>query len=1023
MTGMSFSPVSSTVNTTVTGTITLKNNDVRAIYIDWGDGESAKKGEANYQWEEINGSPISLTVTHTYNKVATFSPILQFINTAGFVSNYMGPTNPSSIEPFQRNIAISTIAISDEAPTGIMRIENTTVSAGIDNSVMEIEGSSDVYFGIAPTLTQAELNIIGQVKVEVEAVIDYTKYISTTSDVVRMGSNKSQQVLSFDVDLTTSTNKQKNLYSILSGTTSPLANGVDIFGKVSRIVKFTYKSPKSYGAAGSEANAGIDYTRNALFNKLKLFLVAKSTTTGKFYPITYVSSGMPIKSVEDRTRYSILDFSQSRAAGSNVTLSNYRYDNGKMWDTYWPVSNWNISGTTETVLSTPLQSGSVLPVHYSYLSPARGINTTGATTGLTLFTNSDTTCLWYTSSTVQDELILTDDFGRVTDQYYDTRVSTMASTSSGSILNTNQPEVFLVKPTPDATTAQIYTNSPVTDLTSSMENNSSGASFIANSVNALPDGGSDMFGEPMGGGSNQDYLILAFDSTTNKVFFNMANYAQNMMGDPTTAAAALSISGVEYLQIQSSGTNTQNAFWRPLEFRDTTKIESEVWTTADDEYKYYSSSFCKSGFISYDLPLDWEATSISNLCGGVYAKDETSLSSCLTVGTDDIILTGTFVDPAVSGANTGFTTNLTGASTHVYDEMSTLGTAAEVGAYKYIAIIKSGSTVATPVVSGSGWWLASGTSGNGWNGAIDNTSAITLQYGITGNGVNNSSWLQKPQGTCEVIIRRINIYDVIEGASKVIQDVDTNTFTHAANILPVYGDLWRGTSGGGGPKWFNSTYNLATGSISGSSFATNNKYLLRIALSGTTGVLSASVPVPQFENVFDGNKGDSAIIKVVDDSAFSLNSLAITSDVSLGRSGHYFKAITRKGQVYISKTGVQLSSFGLSSVALGDESLSASTMFDSHGPSTLYGHLHTARRLQAENIPVYWDEPQKDGTFVRLWGIVTDITETRGKGGPRAIVNFSFNITVKEIALLDNTGNLMTDLYPLGGIQNERNYS
>ena len=503
----------------------------------------------------------------------------------------------------------------------------------------------------------------------------------------------------------------------------------------------------------------------------------------------------------------------------------------------------------------------------------------------------------------------------------------------------------------------------------------------------------------------------------------MANYAQNMMEDASNAGAALSISGVEYLQIESSGTKTQNAYWRPVQFKDTTKIESEVWDSSSDEYKYYSSSFCKSGFISYDLPLDWEATSISNLCGGVYAKDEDSLVSCLTTGTDDIILTGTFVDPAVSGAGTGFTTNLTGATTHVYDEMSKLGTADDVGAYKYIALIKSGSTGASPVVSGSGWWVASGTSGNGWNGATDNTSAVTLQYGITGNGTNNSQWLQKPQGTCEVIIRRINVYDVIEGASKVIQDVNTNTVAANANILPVYADLWRGTSGGGGPKFFNSTYNLATGSISGSSFATNNKYLLRIALSGTTGVLSNVTPVPQFENVFDGTQGDSAIIKVVDDSAFSLNSLAITSDVSLGRSGHYFKAITRKGRVYISKTGVQLSSFGLSSVALGDESLTASAMFDNHGPSTLYGHLHTTRRLQSENVPVYWDEPQKDGTFVRLWGVITDLTETRGKGGPRAIVNFSFNITVTEIALLDNTGVLMTDLYPLGGIQNERNYS
>ena len=81
------------------------------------------------------------------------------------------------------------------------------------------------------------------------------------------------------------------------------------------------------------------------------------------------------------------------------------------------------------------------------------------------------------------------------------------------------------------------------------------------------------------------------------------------------------------------------------------------------------------------------------------------------------------------------------------------------------------------------------------------------------------------------------------------------------------------------------------------------------------------------------------------------------------------------------------------------------------------------RRIQAENVPVYWDEPQKDGTFVRLFGSVTDLTETRGTNGPRAILNYSFNITIREIALLSTVGELMTDLFPLGGVQNERNYS
>ena len=101
----------------------------------------------------------------------------------------------------------------------------------------------------------------------------------------------------------------------------------------------------------------------------------------------------------------------------------------------------------------------------------------------------------------------------------------------------------------------------------------------------------------------------------------------------------------------------------------------------------------------------------------------------------------------------------------------------------------------------------------------------------------------------------------------------------------------------------------------------------------------------------------------------------------------------------------------------------SSDAFDSHGPSTLYGHLHMIRRIQAEAVNVYWDEPQKDGTFLRLYGLVTDVAETRAVGGPRAVMTYNFNVVIKEIALLNNKGSLMTDLYPLGGIQDERDYS
>ncbi len=89
----------------------------------------------------------------------------------------------------------------------------------------------------------------------------------------------------------------------------------------------------------------------------------------------------------------------------------------------------------------------------------------------------------------------------------------------------------------------------------------------------------------------------------------------------------------------------------------------------------------------------------------------------------------------------------------------------------------------------------------------------------------------------------------------------------------------------------------------------------------------------------------------------------------------------------------------------------------------MYGYLHMVRKLQADAVRIFWDEKQKDGTYVRFWGVIKNVNETRQAGGPRAIVNYTFTMTVQEIALLSPAGELMTDLFPLGGIEYERSYS
>ena len=72
---------------------------------------------------------------------------------------------------------------------------------------------------------------------------------------------------------------------------------------------------------------------------------------------------------------------------------------------------------------------------------------------------------------------------------------------------------------------------------------------------------------------------------------------------------------------------------------------------------------------------------------------------------------------------------------------------------------------------------------------------------------------------------------------------------------------------------------------------------------------------------------------------------------------------------------------------------------------------------------MYWDEKQKDGTFVRFWGVIQNVDESREVGGPRAVMNYSFNLVVENIALLENDGKLMTDIFPLGGVLDDKTYT
>jgi hypothetical protein len=328
--------------------------------------------------------------------------------------------------------------------------------------------------------------------------------------------------------------------------------------------------------------------------------------------------------------------------------------------------------------------------------------------------------------------------------------------------------------------------------------------------------------------------------------------------------------------------------------------------------------------------------------------------------------------------------------------ISALASDSDIGSFKYMFIrVDDG----TPTVSGAYWISKDGDSG--YDSANDK---IYLHLGdkssTTGAGITKG------------YIKRVNVYDIIDGFSKVYMPVGGS----ATQLFGV------GDAGNWSTAW-NNTYSINTGNTIGPQIASawsSEKYLLKIVLSGAT--TATNNLYPEIWNVFDATRGYTSVIKSVDDSSYSLNSLSITSDVSVTRAGNYFQAITRKGKVFIARVGTPIQTISFDSVALGDSS--SSTAFEDYGdPSTLYGHLHMVRKLQADNVRVYWDEIQKDGTYVRFWGMVTSVSESLATGGPRAIQSYNFNMIVEEIALLDNNHTLMTDIFPLGSVEYARDYS
>lgn len=1034
-----WSSASQTAFTEYTATGNFNDDDVRAVYIDWGDGQDPDGNftqdlkYANYQWVKLTEPKKSIEVKHTYTSTGTFNPVVATVNSKGFVSRYYSASSSGSSSPLPYSVdsTVTGATVVDGQSTGVLRVENKTVNSGIDNSIFEWEGPKPLYLFIPPLLTETELGYFEPLKIDIEAEVIDSGRDRGSSDSVIGGSAR----------LTT-------LNVVVSGNTLTQGSGfVDIFASgangsalltgatCARILKVTYKNPKYVVAQQSATQY---YTQNAAYNKMKVFVGVLSNAlsgslgaaTNAYRPICYVSPGMPVKKAEDNTRNAVLDFTQSRAKAANVNLKNYRYDAGKMWYDWW--NTWSVTGTNFLSDNTKT-TDQTKTLSYTYQVGPLGLNS-AADADAQAFSNS---VAWRKGSAKNGQIdqYLIDDYGRFADIYHYARVQVEPSSATNGVdtevssIIDNKIDVYRITPfvwAPSGgesnyrTLPTVLTNTDGGNLsanytTAAFANSyGTGSNTIVNMAGMNSSGFKDFLDNSR---EASEYLLLLMPKKTNNVMFNIDSYANHLMSvamegtHPDGAKPAWNIAGIYYLAGEKTGTVHQNFQWKPLEFFDGTALEKQYRNTGSaaqdgSAYTTIKASLAKSGPLTFDMPLDWTATTLSGMTAGTFSRVESSLS----LGDSDVVevqLTGTVktANTPVSGYGKSF--SITGANINTDMAAAGFTRGSQVGSYKYVFI---------PKVTDEGgddmnrmYWVASGAA-DAW----DEDDTIHCQYGDTTDlpALTNDSVITGS-------LRRINVYDAVDGYSKVY-NVGTSGSAAGLELTPV------GANENPSTNYFNVMDSSASSGcgydISGA-WKTTEMYALKVVFSGTTGSSTDFTPgiYPTINNIFDGNRGYGEVIKEIDDSGYNLNSLPVTTDISITRAGTYYTAITRKGKVFIQRTGTPMQTMTLTSIGTGDES--SSSAFTAASGSSLYGQLHMMRRLQADAVDVYWDEPQKDGTFVRFFGVITQVSESHAATGPRSLVRYNASMQIKGVALLDGHGILRTDIFPLGGLIDERDYT
>jgi hypothetical protein len=138
---------------------------------------------------------------------------------------------------------------------------------------------------------------------------------------------------------------------------------------------------------------------------------------------------------------------------------------------------------------------------------------------------------------------------------------------------------------------------------------------------------------------------------------------------------------------------------------------------------------------------------------------------------------------------------------------------------------------------------------------------------------------------------------------------------------------------------------------------------------------------------------------MVDPHHKSLNDIALAQGISWSRSGRYTEITDRLGRSEIRKIGAEGGQVTFGGVELsGDYSTNKGALL----------------RYQREGTPVYLDVEKQNGDFVRIYGVITNLSEDYPTA--RAIPKHGLSLKVEYIAEFDSTGAWVSNgLMALGG--------